>query len=122
MNALAADFLAAIYEGVDGADHWHRVADAAARWIDPEAVCHFMIGEAGSAPTFHILSRNRSNALLETYRETYLDLDSRVPLAMARPGEFVSGVEAMGDEAFERTELVNDFLDRPDVDVRWSVG
>ena len=56
------------------------------------------------------------------YTDHYIEQDPRMAAAAGRTGRMIGCHEYIDVEAFERTALVNEFLDRKDMNLRWCTA
>ena len=59
---------------------------------------------------------------IDRYKSQYVEEDIRLPAAIKHAGQAVAADDFIDVEAFEKTSLVNEFLDAKNMDVRWCAA
>jgi DNA-binding NarL/FixJ family response regulator len=116
--------LEAIYETVGEETYWLGIANSIGLFMGGGAtVGQVMLGNlAAGKPDIHFASDRITDAAMADYRQHYVGMDYRIPYVASRRGTLLTGVEGAGEEAFDRSALANEFLDRKDVDCRYCLA
>ncbi len=100
-----------------------ELAEESRRGFGADAVVQFQIFDRRSLDVRGWWYSRRVRAdMAADYGRNHLARDPRVPVALAHPGRVMRCFEMVDERGFERTALVNDFLDRPENDVRWCMA
>jgi DNA-binding CsgD family transcriptional regulator/PAS domain-containing protein len=121
MNAHPDHLVQALFETDAPADRWPAVAGALSRYLEATTVRIMAFSPETGERFINSATVDWPDRLIEEYDTHYLRTDPRIAAGFARLGTTVSCIETMALEAFEKSALVCDFLDRPEVDSRWGL-
>jgi len=111
----------ALYEGDGGEGRWTRVAQAMSNLMQAHVVRITATDARTNEPLVDALTEGWPEDLLREYDRHYMLEDPRIRGAMRNLGATISCIDVVDHDAFDRSPLVRDLLDRPNVDARWSL-
>lgn len=121
MNASPDEVVQALYGSDNPADRWPRVANALRDYLGATTVRIMAFSCGTSEHIINTTTLDWPERFSQEYDTHYLHSDPRIAAGMQRLGTSVACVETMDARVFEKTALVCDFLDRPEIDGRWGV-
>jgi DNA-binding CsgD family transcriptional regulator len=111
----------ALYEAEAGEQRWTRVAQAMSSLMRAHVVRITATDARTNESLVDALTEGWPDDLLREYDSQYMSDDPRIKGAMRNLGISVACTDIVDNEAFEKSALVRDLLDRPIVDARWSL-
>lgn len=110
----------AIYDS-EAPDRWSRAAWTIGSFLEGVHVRIWVTQPKTNEVLFDVLTPGLPTFLPRVYDEHFFKTDPAIPAILARPGCPISCVETADPVDFDKSELVNDLLDRPGIDVRWRM-
>lgn len=110
----------ALNEGDDVVGRWHGALSAVGELMEAFPVRVWAFSAESNETFLDYITPGYPEAAQREYDARFQKSDPRVDAASRRPGRSHSCVETMPPE-FEKSELVQDFLNRSDVDARWGL-
>lgn len=113
-----------VFESLADPDYLSKLTNGVGEHMGGGAlVCELVLSSVQTGAIIdHTASRRISAASIDEYEKYYYRQDLRIPYIHARPGQLLTGFEALDEKEFDRSALVNDFLDRPEIDLRMSLA
>lgn len=115
-------FLQVIYGQIGADNYWQLAAEAFSDCVKGGVGQISAYGpDWGDVKLFEV-PNFIDNARSETYQNQYANDDMRLPAVVNHTGKAFAADDFIDVEAFEKTSLVNEFLDAKDVNLRWCVA
>jgi hypothetical protein len=111
----------ALYENDRREERWSRVAQAMSSLMQAHVVRITATDAQTNELLVDALTEGWPEDVVKEYDTHYMLDDPRIKGAMRNLGASVSCVDIVDHDAFEKSPLVRDLLDRPYVDARWSL-
>lgn len=111
-----------IYGAVGEPDYWRRVAGALSETIEDGVVQISAYGARADDVCFYAVPEFIPAKMADQYTQQYMAQDPRMEVNHRAIGRVTACHEFVDVEDFERTDLVNDFLDHKEVDLRWCAA
>jgi DNA-binding CsgD family transcriptional regulator/PAS domain-containing protein len=121
MNDGIQKVVEALYESDGRQERWSRVAQAISKLMQAHVVRITATDVHTNELLVDALTEGWPEDVLKEYDSRYMSDDPRIKGAMHNLGTSVSCVDVVDHDTFEKSPLVRDLLDRPDVDARWSL-
>jgi AraC-like DNA-binding protein len=110
----------AIYDS-DRTDRWIRAAQAIGAFLEGVHIRFWVRESSTDEVVFDQLTPGLPTFLPKAYDQHYFRTDPAIPALLARPWHPISCAEIEDPVESDRSALVTDLLDKPDVDVRWRM-
>jgi len=111
----------ALYESDGREQRWTRVAQAMSNLMQAHVVRITATDAQTNETLVDALTEGWPEDLVKEYDTHYMSGDPRIKGAMRNLGASVSCTDIVDHEAFDKSPLVRDLLDRPNIDARWSL-
>lgn len=121
MNDGIQKLVDALYESEVGERRWPRVAQAMSELMQAHVVRVTATDARTNEVLVDALTHGWPEDRIREYDAHYMAEDPRIKGAMRNLGTSISCVDVVDTETFDKSPLVRDLLDRPDVDARWSL-
>lgn len=115
-------FLETIYGTVGEPDYWRRAADAFSKTVEGGVAQLSAYGPQWTDVHLYAVPDFVPQDMISDYTNHYIGQDPRMAAAAGNTGRMIGCHEYLDVEAFERTALVNEFLDRKDMNLRWCTA
>lgn len=110
----------ALYES-ETDQRWLRVTEALGSMMNANSIRVMATHHHNNEIMVDAVTPLWSRAVLKEYDRHYLHLDPRIKGGFNNIGNTVSCLDTTDLKTFEKSPIVCDFLDRPDVDARWGM-
>ncbi|MBX3493689.1 MAG: helix-turn-helix transcriptional regulator [Parvibaculum sp.] len=116
------EFIDIVYGAVGEPGYWQRAATAFSKTVEGGVAQISAYGPHVTDVHFYAVPDFVPQDTVDDYTNRYIDEDPRMAAAAGRTGRMIGCHEYMDVEAFERTAIVNEFLDRKAMNLRWCAA
>lgn len=121
MNDGIQKVVEALYESDGREQRWSRVVRAISTLMQAHVVRITATDAQTNEVLVDALTEGWPEDVLREYDSRYMSDDPRIKAAMRNLGATISCVDVVDHDEFDKSPLVRDLLDRPNIDARWSL-
>ncbi|MBX3497463.1 MAG: PAS domain-containing protein [Parvibaculum sp.] len=116
------EFFDIVYGAAGEPGYWQRAAAAFSKTVEGGVAQLSVYGPQWTDVHLYAVPDFIPQDMVDDYTNRYIEQDPRMAAVAGQAGRMVGCHEYMDVEAFERTAIVNEFLDRKAMNVRWCAA